>query len=124
MDAKIEAVINSAGLSEEDAAKVIAALEAVATAPGVGTVLRNPATGDVATYVREYGETYWRVRATNDRTWTEFEPIVGWDVLYDAPATVTTPGDAAVDPVEAPVDDTVVADEPVEPKTTKTTTKK
>jgi len=86
-------------LSEEDAAKVIAALEAVTTTPGVGTVLRNPATGDIATYVREYGETYWRVRATNDRTWTEFEPLVGWDVLYDAPAVVTT---LAVDPVEEP----------------------
>jgi hypothetical protein len=112
-------VIKSAGLSEEDTAKVIAALEAVTTTPGVGTVLRNPATGDVATYVREYGETYWRVRATNDRTWIETQPIVGWDTLYDAPATVTTPGEAAVDPVEAPVAD-AVADEPApEPKEVK-----
>ena len=112
-------VIKSAGLSEEDTAKVIAALEAVTTTPGVGTVLRNPATGDVAVYVRQYAESYYRVYATDDRTWTEFEPLVGWDVLYDAPATVTTP---AVDPVEEPVAEEPVADEPVvEPAPAKTT---
>jgi hypothetical protein len=93
-------VINST-LSEEDAAKVVAALEAVTATPGVGTVLRNPATGDVAVYVSQYAESYWRVVSADDRTWTEFEPIVGWDVLFDAPAAATTPGDAAVDPVEA-----------------------
>jgi len=86
-------------LSEEDAAKVIAALEAVTTTPGVGTVLRNPATGDVAVYVRQYAEMYWRIYSTDDRTWIETQPLVGWDTLYDAPAVVTTP---AVDPVEEP----------------------
>ena len=111
--------IKSAGLSEEDTAKVIAALEAVTTTPVVGTVLRNPATGDVAVYVRQYAESYYRVYATDDRTWTEFEPLVGWDVLYDAPATVTTP---AVDPVEEPVAEEPVADEQVvEPAPAKTT---
>jgi hypothetical protein len=30
-----------------------------------------------------------------------FEPLVGWDVLHEAAAVATTPGDAAVDPVEA-----------------------
>ena len=88
MDSATKAVITGE-LSEEDAARVIAALEAVTTDPGVGTVLRNPATGDTAVYVRQYSETYWRVRATDDRTWTEFEPIVGWDVLY-TPEAVTT----------------------------------
>jgi hypothetical protein len=105
-------VIKSAGLSEEDTAKVIDALEAVTTTPGVGTVLRNPATGDVAVYVRQYAESYYRVYATDDRTWIETQPLVGWDVLHEAAAVVTTPGDAAVDPDEAPV-----ADEPApEPK--------
>ena len=119
MDPKLEAALSDAGLDAETTAKVVAALEAVAVEPGVGTVLRNPATGDVAVYVRQYAEMYWRIRSTDDRTWTEFEPIVGWDVLYDAPATVTTPGDAAVDPVEEPVAD-AVADEPApEPKEVK-----
>jgi len=98
MDAKTVEVIN-ATLSPEDAAKVVAALEAVATTPGVGTVMRNPATGDVAVYVRQYAEMYWRVYSTDDRTWIETQPLVGWDTLYDAPAVVTTP---AVDPVEEP----------------------
>jgi hypothetical protein len=103
MDAKTLEVIN-ANLSPEDAAKVVAALESATTDPGVGTVLRDPATGDVAVFVRQYAETYWRVYSTDDRTWTLFEPIVGWDVLFDAPAVVTTPGDAAVDPADAPAE--------------------
>jgi hypothetical protein len=101
MDAKtIEAVAADSGLSPKSVQKVVDSLEAVVIDPAPGTVLRDPATGDVATRVRQYAETYWRVRSVDDRTWTVFEPIVGWDVLYDAPAVVTTPGDAAVDPVE------------------------
>jgi hypothetical protein len=96
MDAATESVIK-ANLSEEDAAKVLAALEAVAVEQGVGTVLHNPATGDVALRVRQYAETYWRVYSTEDRTWIEPE-LVGWDVLHEAAAVVTTPGEAAVDP--------------------------
>jgi hypothetical protein len=98
MDAKIDAVLR-AELSEEDAAKVIAALESVTTDPGVGTVLHNPATGDVALYVRQYGETYFRIYSPDDRTWIETEPLVGWDVLHEEAAVVTTPGEVAVDPV-------------------------
>jgi hypothetical protein len=99
MDAATQNVIK-ANLSDEDAAKVIAALEAVAVEAGVGTVLHNPATGDVALRVRQYAETYWRVYSTDDRTWIEQE-LVGWDVLHEAAAVATTPGEAAVDPVEA-----------------------
>ncbi len=98
MDAKIEAALSAADIDPETAAKVVAALEAAAAEPGVGTVLRDPATGDTAVYVRQYAETYWRVRSTDDRTWTLFEPLVGWDVLHEAAAVATTPGDAAVDP--------------------------
>jgi hypothetical protein len=112
MDATTQDLIR-ANLSDEDATKVIAALEAVVTTPGVGTVLRDPATGDTAVCVRQYAETYWRVRSTDDRTWTVFEPIVGWDVLHEEAAVATTPGDAAVDPVEAA--------DPAATKTTKTT---
>jgi hypothetical protein len=101
MDAVTVSALKTAGLSEEDQAKVIAAIENATTAPGVGTVLRNPMSGDVALYVRQYGETYWRIYSTDDRTWIEQEPLVGWDVLHEAAAVVTTPGDAAVDPVEA-----------------------
>jgi hypothetical protein len=101
MDAKIEAALAGAELDEETTTKVLAALEAVAVEQGVGTVLHNPATGDVALRVRQYAETYWRVYATDDRTWIEPE-LVGWDVLHEAAAVVTTPGEAAVDPVEEP----------------------
>jgi hypothetical protein len=100
MDAATQDVIK-ANLSDEDAAKVIAALEAVAVEAGVGTVLHNPATGDVALRVRQYAETYWRVVSLDDRKWVETEPLAGWDVLHEEAAVATTPGDAAVDPVEA-----------------------
>jgi hypothetical protein len=98
MDAKIEAALAAADIDPETTTKVIEALEAVAVDPGVGTVLRHPETGDVATYVRQYAETYWRVVSADDRTWTEFEPLVGWDVLHEEAAVATTPGEAAVDP--------------------------
>jgi hypothetical protein len=122
MDAKTLAAVQAAELSPEDQAKIIAALEAVAVEQGVGTVLHNPATGDVALRVRQYDEVYWRVYATDDRTWIEPE-LVGWDVLHEAAAVVTTPGEAAVDPVEAaPADAEVVADPAT--KSTKTTATK
>jgi hypothetical protein len=91
----IEAAVIAAGFTKADLPKVMEAL-AEAT-PAVGQVIRNPATGDVALRVRQYAETYWRVYATDDRTWIEQE-LVGWDVLHEAAAVVTTPGDAAVDP--------------------------
>ena len=103
MDAVTQAVIESA-LSNEDAAKVIAALEDAATKKGVGTVLRNPTTGDVAVLVRQYSETYWRVYAIDDRTWIE-PKLVGWDVLHDeaaAGAGDAESGIAVVDPVTDP----------------------
>jgi hypothetical protein len=126
MDATTLAAVQAAELSPEDQAKVIAALEALAVEPGVGTVLRNPATGDVALFVRQYAETYWRVYSTDDRTWTEFEPLVGWDVLHEEAAAATTPGEVAVDPVEAaaPADAEVVATPAAAAKSTKTTTTK
>jgi hypothetical protein len=99
VDDKMQAVI-TAELAPEDAARVLAALEAVTTDPGVGTVLHNPATGDVALRVGQYGEFYWRIYATDDRTWIEKEPLVGWDVLHKAAAPVVAP--AQVDPAEEP----------------------
>jgi hypothetical protein len=98
MDAKIVAALTAADIDPETATKVVEALEAVAAEPGVGTVLRNPENGDTAVFVRQYAETYWRVVSVDDRTWTVFEPLVGWDVLHQAEAVVTTPGEAAVDP--------------------------
>jgi hypothetical protein len=94
MDAKIEAALAAADIDPETAAKVIEALESAAVEPGVGTVMRNPANGDTAVFVRQYAETYWRVRSTDDRTWTLFEPLVGWDVLHEEVAAATTPGEA------------------------------
>jgi hypothetical protein len=96
----IEAAVVAAGFTKADLPKVMEALAEATTDPAVGQVIRNPATGDVALRVHQYAETYWRVYSTADRTWIEQE-LVGWDVLHEAAAVVTTPGEAAVDPVEA-----------------------
>jgi hypothetical protein len=93
----VAAVAKESGVTKDEVTKVLEALEAVTVEPAVGTIVRNPATGDVAVYVRQYAETYWRVYATDDRTWIEPE-LVGWDVLHEAAAVATTPGEAAVDP--------------------------
>jgi hypothetical protein len=82
MDPKVTAALAAADLDDETAAKVIAALQAAAVEPSVGTVLRNPANGDTALYVRQYTETYWRVVSADDRSWVETS-LVGWDVLFD-----------------------------------------
>lgn len=96
MDAKTSAAIKAA-LSEDDAAKVIAAPGAANTAPGVGAVIRNPATGDVAIFVSQYDETYWRVVTVADRTWTEFDNLDGWDVLHTAGPAEDTEADVEGD---------------------------
>jgi hypothetical protein len=98
----ISAVAKETGVTKDDVTKVVEALEALQTDPVVGEVRHNPATGDVAIFVRQYGETYWSVVSVEDRHWVEAD-TVGWDVLVDpakteAGAVVTTPGDAAVDP--------------------------
>jgi hypothetical protein len=101
-DKTIDAVAAESGVTKDEVAKVIQALESVQTDPAVGQVRHNPATGDVAIFVRQYGETYWSVVSVEDRHWVESD-TVGWDVLVDpvkadAGAVVTTPGEAAVDP--------------------------
>jgi hypothetical protein len=82
MDPKLEAALAAADIDPETTAKVIAALQAADVDPSVGTVLRNPANGDTALFVRQYTETYWRVVSVDDRSWTVFGPLVGWDVLH------------------------------------------
>lgn len=97
MDAKtIEAIAAESGLTKDEVTKVVDALEGLQTDPAVGAIRHNPATGDVAIFVRQYGETYWRAVSPDDRNWVEQE-LVGWDVLVDpAKAETLTP--------EAPVD--------------------
>lgn len=97
MDERIvEAVATESGVTKDEVAKVVEALEALTTDPAVGAIRHNPATGDVAIRVRQYAETYWRVVSPDDRNWVEPE-LVGWDVLVDpAKAETLTP--------EAPVD--------------------
>jgi hypothetical protein len=88
----IEAAVVAAGFTKADLPKVMEALAEATTDPAVGQVIRNPATGDVAVRVHQYAEVYWRVTSTDDRSWIETEPLVGWDVLLDpAKAETLTP---------------------------------
>jgi hypothetical protein len=86
---ELEAAVVAAGFTKADLPKVMEALAEATADPPVGQVVRNPATGDVAVRVRQYTEVYWRVYATDDRTWIETE-IVGWDVLHTANNTDST----------------------------------
>jgi hypothetical protein len=95
----VSAVAKETGVTKDDVAKVVEALEALQTDPVVGEVRHNPATGDVAIFVRQYGETYWSVVSVEDRHWVEAD-TVGWDVLVDPAKT-----EAAPEP-EAPVEGT------------------
>lgn len=49
----------------------------------IGTVLRNPATGDTAVLVEEYDTQFWRVTPLYGPVWVEMAAIEGWDVLHD-----------------------------------------
>ncbi len=98
MDKKaVEAATVGAGFTEKDLPKVLEALEAITTDPAVGTVLRNPTTGDVAVRVHQYAQMYWRVSSKDDRSWVETS-LVGWDVLHTGNTDST---DDDVEEVEA-----------------------
>jgi hypothetical protein len=87
----VEAVAAQTGLTKDEVDKVAAALNELQSDPPVGRVIHRPENGDVAVRVRQYGETYWRVTSTDDRTWIEAD-LVGWDVLLDpAKAETLTP---------------------------------
>lgn len=86
----VTAVAKQSGVTKDEVTKVLEALETLTVDPAVGTVAHNPATGDVAVFVRQYAETYWRVTSPDDRSWVEAK-LVGWDVLVD-PSKAATAG--------------------------------
>jgi hypothetical protein len=95
---QLEAAVVAAGFTKADLPKVMEALADATTDPAVGTILRNPATGDVAVRVHQYTEMYWRVTSTDDRSWVEAE-LLGWDVLHDPAKAETLKPET---PTEAP----------------------
>jgi hypothetical protein len=86
----VEALAAASGVVKEEVAKVVEALEALQTDPSVGEVRHNPATGDVAVFVRQYAETYWSVVSVDDRHWVETD-VVGWDVLVNPAKAEASP---------------------------------
>jgi hypothetical protein len=82
----IEEAVVAAGFTRDDLPKVMEALAEATADPAVGTIVRNPATGDVAVRVHQYTEVYWRVSSKDDRSWVETS-LVGWDVLFDPQTT-------------------------------------
>jgi hypothetical protein len=93
---QIETAVVAAGFTKDDLPKVLEALEAATTDPAVGTVICNPATGDVAVRVHQYAEMYWRVTSKDDRSWIEAD-LVGWDVLVDPAKAETLEPEAPVE---------------------------
>jgi|688.fasta_scaffold23784_6 hypothetical protein len=71
-------------VSEETVAAVIQAWNAIKEGPSPGTVLINPANGDVAVRVSDSGVHYWQVVALDGTVWKDANPNLGWDVLKNA----------------------------------------
>jgi hypothetical protein len=69
-------------IPEEHVRQVITALYAVKEGAPVGTLARDPASGNIACRVTEGGVPVWKVTALDGGTWTDLQPtLAGWEVI-------------------------------------------
>jgi len=78
----VSAQLRDADISESTVRAVFTAWSRITGGDAVGTVLEDPATGNIAVRVSRLGELYWHVigldaSVSNDQQGT----IPGWDVL-------------------------------------------
>ena len=62
--------------------RVLSALNAVTSGEPIGTVRRDPATGDVAHRILLNGVGQWRVSTSSDMHYHMAPSLPDWDVLY------------------------------------------
>lgn len=73
---------NCPDVSDEHVAMVLSAWNTVLNGSPLGTILRNPETGDIAMRVSELGVHKWRVTATDGGQWADMRPTLpGWEPL-------------------------------------------
>lgn len=87
-DAVIAAIVKVVGdMTEDQVRRVLAARDMVHSGSPVGTVMRDPKTGCVATRVTENGVAVWQVCAPAGDKWVDMQPTLnGWTQLHDGNA--------------------------------------
>jgi hypothetical protein len=69
-------------VSDEHVAMVLAAWNAVQAGEPVGTIKKDPVTGNLAVRVSENGIHQWKVTAPDGGMWSDLQPtLAGWDKL-------------------------------------------
>lgn len=70
------------GVSVEHVAMVLQAWNTVLAGEPVGTIKKDPVSGNLAVRVSENGVHQWKVTAPNGGQWSDLQPTLpGWDVL-------------------------------------------
>ena len=84
-DAVIAAIVKVVGdMTEDQVRRVLTARDMVHSGSPVGTVMRDPKTGAVATRVTENGVAVWQVCAPAGDKWVDMQPTLnGWTQLHD-----------------------------------------
>mgnify|MGYP006270721327 CR=1 FL=1 len=84
-DSVVAAVVSTvADITEDQVRRVLAAVDAVRAGAAVGTIMRQPKTGAVATRVCEGGVPFWAVTAPDGSSWRDMQPrLNGWTVLLE-----------------------------------------
>jgi hypothetical protein len=87
-DAVIAEIVKVVGdMTEDQVRRVLAARDMVHSGSPVGTVMRDPKTGAVATRVTENGVAVWQVCAPAGDKWVDMQPTLnGWTQLHDGNA--------------------------------------
>ena len=87
-DAVIAEIVKVVGdMTEDQVRRVLAARDMVHSGSPVGTVMRDPKTGCVATRVTENGVAVWQVCAPAGDKWVDMQPTLnGWTQLHDGNA--------------------------------------
>jgi hypothetical protein len=66
-------------IPEEHVRQVLTALHTIKEGAPVGTLVRDPASGNIACRVNEGGVPVWKVTAMDGGTWTDMQPrLTGW----------------------------------------------
>ncbi|AEJ95131.1 hypothetical protein SEA_SOYO_34 [Mycobacterium phage SoYo] len=75
------------GVTDEQVANVLTALNNVKTGEPVGTIRREPATGKVAHRVEAFGVQQWRVSGPDGEQYNDLQPTLPeWALIFDPTA--------------------------------------
>ena len=70
-------------VSSEQVQSVLSAWHTMRSGAAVGTVLHDPVRKAVAHRVEEAGVQVWRCSSVDGSQWSDMQPTLPWDVLFD-----------------------------------------